>query len=130
MRIVSLLPSATEIVYALGLGGALVGVTDECDFPPEARDVPAVSHARLATSAGDGGDGQGRPGAGDSPVLAPGEVDRAVRDSLDRGEPLYRLDADRIRALQPDLILAQDLCRVCAVPSGMVEEALDRIGCR
>lgn len=110
VRIVSLLPSATEIVFALGLGGALVGVTDECDHPPEARSKPAVSRAALS-----GG-------------LSAAEVDREVRERMARGEPLYSLDTELIRELRPDLILAQDLCRVCAVPSGHVEAALETLG--
>jgi iron complex transport system substrate-binding protein len=112
VRILSLLPSATEIVYALGLGDLLVGVTDECDHPPEARRHPIVSRAKLAPSG----------------PLPPADVDRLVGERVARGEPLYGLDTDLIRELRPDLILAQDLCRVCAVPSGHVEEALERIG--
>lgn len=106
-----MLPSATEIVFALGLGDDLVGVTDECDAPAEARRLPVVSRSSL-------------PSGG-----AAADVDRAVAERVADGEPLYRLDTDLIRSLRPDLILAQDLCRVCAVPSGMVTEALDRIGC-
>ena len=113
MKIVSLLPSATEIVFALGLGDRLEGVTYECDHPPEARSKPVVSDTALPRD---------RP-------LPPGEVDRLVRDLLGRGEPIYRLDRERIRRIQPDLILTQDLCRVCAVPSGQVEEALAGLGC-
>jgi iron complex transport system substrate-binding protein len=112
MRIVSLLPSATEIVYALGLGDDLVGVTDECDFPPEAVTKPVVSRSALP---------QGRP-------LSPGEIDAAVRAQLDGGRPLYVLDADLLRREHPDVILTQDLCRVCAVPAGEVERALAGLG--
>lgn len=112
MKIVSLLPSATEIVYALGLGGDLVGVTDECDFPADAVTKPVVSRSALP---------QGRSFSGAA-------TDRAVRDRLATGEPLYRLDTDLIRREQPDVILTQDLCRVCAVPSGQVREALERLG--
>ncbi len=112
MKIVSLLPSATEIVYALGLGDALVGVTDECDFPPEAVTKPVVSRSALP---------QGRP-------MASGEIDRTVRERLETGAPLYVLDTELIRREQPDVILTQDLCRVCAVPSGEVEAALARLG--
>jgi iron complex transport system substrate-binding protein len=114
VKIVSLLPSATEIVYALGLGGDLEGVTYECDFPPEARSKPVISDTALP---------QDRP-------LTPGEIDGLVRDFMDRQEPIYVLDKARIQRIQPDLILAQDLCRVCAVPSGQVEEALNELGCR
>jgi iron complex transport system substrate-binding protein len=110
VRIVSLLPSATEIVYALGLGDQLVGVTHECDFPPEARRVRVVSHTALP------------------PAATPAEVDRLVSASVGGGEPIYRLDRDAIRELRPDLVLSQDLCAVCAVPSGHVNEALDVLG--
>jgi iron complex transport system substrate-binding protein len=114
VKIVSLLPSATEIVYALGLGESLEGVTYECDFPPEARSKPVISDTALPRD---------RP-------LTPGEIDRMVRDFMSRQEPIYILDKKRIQRTQPDLILAQDLCRVCAVPSGQIEEALEELGCR
>lgn len=113
MRILSLLPSATEIVYCLGLGDALAGVTGECDHPPEARGKPVVSNSALPLA----------------PGLPPAEIDRLVRERVAAGEPLYLLDTEVIRRLSPDLILTQDLCRVCAVPSGQVQEALDRLGC-
>jgi iron complex transport system substrate-binding protein len=112
MKVVSLLPSATEIVFALGLGDALVGVTDECDFPPEAVTKPVVSRSALP---------QGRP-------LSAREIDHAVRGTLGASQPLYVLDTDLLRREQPDVVLTQDLCRVCAVPSGQVQQALDRIG--
>jgi iron complex transport system substrate-binding protein len=112
MKIVSLLPSATEIVFALGLGDALVGVTDECDYPPEAVAKPVVSRSALP---------QGRP------LPAP-EIDEAVRGKLDEGQPLYVLDTDLLRRELPDVVLTQDLCRVCAVPSGQVQRALDMLG--
>jgi iron complex transport system substrate-binding protein len=112
MKIVSLLPSATEIVYALGLGDALVGVTDECDYPPDAVTKPVVSRSALP---------QGRP-------LSSHEIDREVRDRMEARQPLYVLDVDLIRREQPDVILTQDLCRVCAVPSGQVKEALAKLG--
>jgi iron complex transport system substrate-binding protein len=112
MKIVSLLPSATEIVYALGLGDDLIGVTDECDFPPDAVTKPVVSRSALP---------QGRP-------LASREIDAVVRDRMDARQPLYVLDTDLIRREQPDVILTQDLCRVCAVPAGHVDEALARLG--
>ncbi|MFB3739179.1 MAG: cobalamin-binding protein [Candidatus Velamenicoccus archaeovorus] len=112
MRIVSLLPSATEIVYALGLGDQLEAVTDECDHPPEAQGKPVVSRSALP---------QGRP-------LSSREIDQAVRDRMDAKEPLYHLDTALIERIHPDVILTQDLCRVCAVPSGQVHAALERIG--
>ena len=113
MKIVSLLPSATEIVYALDLGEDLRGVSFECDFPPAARSVPVVSGTALPT------DGS----------LSAGEIDAAVSAKVAAGESIYTLDDAQIRAIDPDLILAQDLCQVCAVPSGAVEQALDVIGC-
>jgi iron complex transport system substrate-binding protein len=112
MKIVSLLPSATEIVYALGLGDDLVGVTDECDYPPEAVTKPIVSRSALP---------QGRP-------MSSAEIDATVRAQLDGGKPLYVLDTDLLRREQPDVIVTQDLCRVCAVPSGEVDRALDTLG--
>src|SRR4026209_2462188 len=112
MKVVSLLPSATEIVFALGLGDSLVGVTDECDFPPEAVTKPVVSRSALP---------QGRP-------LSAREIDQAARGKLDAKQPLYVLAHDLLRREQPDVVLTQDLCRVCAVPSGQVQAALDKIG--
>jgi iron complex transport system substrate-binding protein len=114
MKIVSLLPSATEIVFALGLGDALEGVTFECDYPPQARTKTVVSGTALPT---------------DRPLTAR-EIDDEVTAKVHAGEPIYTLDAQRIRAIQPNLILAQDLCEVCAVPSGAVRDALDVLGCR
>src|ERR1700693_4404150 len=110
MRIVSLLPSATEIVYALGLEQDLVGVTHECDWPAAARLKPIVSVSALPAAS------------------TPAEVDRLVSASLGDGEPIYRLDELALRDLQPDLVLSQDLCAVCAVPSGRVNEALEFLG--
>ena len=112
MRIVSLLPSATEIAFDLGLGESVVGVTHECDYPPEAATKTVVSQSTLPTAGAD-----------------PAEVDRLVAGSIGEGEPIYRLDVARFSTLQPDVILTQDLCRVCAVPTGHVEEALDTLGC-
>lgn len=113
MKIVSLLPSATEIVFALGLGEDLAGRSFECDYPTAAHSVTVVSGTALMTG-------------GSSPTS---EIDAEVTARLSAGESIYALDDARIRAIDPDLILAQDLCRVCAVPSGAVEEALDVIGC-
>lgn len=111
MRIVSLLPSATEIVYALGLEDLLVGVTLECDHPPAARSKPSVSSPVVGVAGAE-------------------DIDRAVRERVAAGLPLYDLDTDLVRSLAPDLVLAQDLCHVCAVPSGDVTAALDRLGVR
>ena len=112
MKIASLLPSATEIVYALGLGDDLIGVTDECDFPPDAVTKPVVSRSGLPRAARSRRARSTRP----------------VRDRLDAHQPLYVLDSDLIRREQPDVILTQDLCRVCAVPAGHVDEALAELG--
>ncbi len=96
MRICSFLPAATEIVFALGLGDSLMGVTFECNYPPEAKTKPAVIHSRLP---------QGLPA---------GEIDRCVSEFVSRGESIYRVDADQLHEIRPDLIIAQDLCHVCA----------------
>jgi iron complex transport system substrate-binding protein len=113
VRLVSLLPSATEIVYALGLGDDLAGVTFECDEPPNARAEKTIVVGGLDTSG-----------------MSPGDIDRYVRTRLAAGEDLYTLHARALAELAPDLILTQDLCRVCAVPSGHVSDALDYLGCR
>ena len=109
----SLLPSATEIVYALGLGADLVAVTFECDEPAGVRREKEVV-----------------VGGRDTSGMTPGEIDGYVRDQLARGEDLYTLRAGALARLRPDLILTQDLCRVCALPSGHVAAALDHLGCR
>jgi iron complex transport system substrate-binding protein len=114
VKIVSLLPSATEIVFALGLGDQLKGVSFECDYPAAARQVPIVSGTVLSTE-------ETRDAA---------QVDAEVSALIAAGESIYTLDDARIRSISPDVILAQDLCRVCAVPSGAVEEALGVIGCQ
>jgi iron complex transport system substrate-binding protein len=111
MRIVSLLPSATEIVCALGLGDELVGVTHECDWPEEARTKPVVSFSTLPEGA------------------EPAEIDRLVSQSVSDGQPIYGLDTDAVRTLRPDVVLTQDLCAVCAVPAGEVQSALGVLGC-
>ena len=113
MKIVSLLPSGTEIVFALGLGAALEAVTFECDHPPEARTKPVVSGTALPQD----------------PAASPRSIDDAVRTRVAAGQAIYTLDVERIRAIQPDLIITQDLCQVCAVPAGAVHEALDLLGC-
>lgn len=114
MKVVSLLPSATEIVYALGADDVLCGVSCDCDFPEEAGRKPVVSSTALPIDR----------------ATDPSTIDQLVRDQLDESQSIYSLNTSLIRELRPDLILAQDLCRVCAVPSGDVEEALDVIGCR
>jgi iron complex transport system substrate-binding protein len=98
MRIVSLLPSATEMVADLGLAGDLVGRSHECNWPEEVRDVPVVSASRV-----------------DSAVLDGREIDAAVREAVEQGEALYAVDGELLAGLRPDVIITQDLCRVCAV---------------
>ena len=101
MRICSLLPSATEIIANLGLIDSLVGVSEECRWPPEIVGKPVVTAARQDLSG-----------------LSSTEIDQAVRSSLHDGQSLYAVDAELIRELRPDLIVTQDLCAVCAVSSG------------
>jgi len=96
LRIVSLLPSATEILFALGLDQQIFGVSHECDFPPAARSKTVVIHSRIPKDA------------------APAEIDRLVREFGARGESVYSVDAEVLRGLSPDLIVTQDLCHVCA----------------
>lgn len=107
-----MLPSATEIVYALGLGDQLVGVTFECDEPASARRDKTVV-----------------VGGRDTSGMSPAAIDAYVRAQLAAGEDLYTLQAGALAALAPDLILTQDLCRVCALPAGHVADALDYLGC-
>ena len=97
MRIVSLVPSLTEMLFALGLGDQVVGVTHECDWPDEAARLPHLT----GTSIPEG--------------LAPGEVDLAVKETVGRGDPLYWLDREALAEARPDLIVAQEVCAVCAV---------------
>ena len=111
MRIASLIPSATEIVYALGAQDQLVAVTSECDEPASARTDHRVVVHGVDTSA-----------------MPSREIDDLARSAAAAGETLSALDAEALVALAPDLVLTQDLCRVCALPSGHVEEALERIG--
>lgn len=111
MRIVSLLPSATEICFALGAGSEVVGVTFECDYPAAARTRRIVSTTALPEG------------------LTPGEIDAVVRARVAAGEDLYKLDAGALRDLNPDLVITQDLCAVCALDVADVESALDYLGC-
>jgi iron complex transport system substrate-binding protein len=108
MRIASLLPSATEIVCALGLEESLVAVTHECDYPPSVRNKPVVTRSVLS-------------GNGSS-----AEIDRHIRELVHRGSSIYGLDAERLDRLHPDLILTQELCEVCAVSYPLVEQAARR----
>jgi len=111
VRIVSLLPSTTEILFAIGAGHDVVGVTFECDFPPEAR-----SRAVVSTSAMPSG-------------LTPTEIDAYVAGAMARGEDLYHLSADALAGLDADLVVTQDLCAVCAVDVSVVDDALAHLGC-
>ena len=106
MRIASLLPSATELVAALGLADRLVGRTHECDWPPEVAGVPALTADRVDRSA-----------------MTSAEIDGAVADAMAAGGGLYRLDHAALAAARPDLIITQALCGVCAVERDEVEEA-------
>lgn len=108
--IVSLLPSATEIVCALGLQDRLVGVTHECDHPPGVAGKPALTASRIAHQ-----------------TMSSVEIDHAVRSQLDGHGSIYDLDETRLRELAPDLILTQELCEVCAVSYRIVEQAARRL---
>jgi iron complex transport system substrate-binding protein len=111
MRIASLLPAATEIVGALGRADDLVAVTFECDHPVGIRDrVPVVVRSALAED------------------MTPAEIDACVRERAATGLPMYELDREALRAAAPDVVVTQDLCRVCALPGGTVAEALTELG--
>lgn len=108
MRIVSLVPHATELLFALGLGDQVVAVTHECDYPTEAQDLPKVTRDKLPFA------------TAETPASAR-EIDEAVRAATQGGDPIYELDEDALRALEPDLIVTQGLCPVCAVDVEDVE---------
>jgi iron complex transport system substrate-binding protein len=112
VRIVSLLPSTTEILFAVGAGPDVVGVTFECDFPAAARTRRIVSTTTLP------------------PGLTAAQIDAEVRVRLAAGDDLYHLDRDALRDLRPDLVVTQDLCAVCAVDVGSVDQALTYLGCQ
>jgi iron complex transport system substrate-binding protein len=97
MRIVSLVPSATETLFALGLGAEVTAVTHECDYPADAQNLPKVTRDVIG------------------PGLPPAEIDRAVRELTEQGRSIYELDEQGLRRLRPDLIVTQALCSVCAV---------------
>ena len=111
MRIVSLLPSATEILFELGLGDDVVGVTFECDFPDEARSKRIVSTSALPED------------------LTPAEIDAVVKERMAAGEDLYRLDRGAFADIDPELVVTQDLCAVCAVDVSEVDDALEYLAC-
>lgn len=111
MRIVSLLPSTTEILFVLGAGDQVVGVTFECDHPAEARTRTIVSTSAMPEG------------------LSPTEIDAFVAAAMRRGEDLYHLDAGALSGLDADLVVTQDLCAVCAVDVSVVDDALAHLGC-
>jgi iron complex transport system substrate-binding protein len=108
MRICSLLPSATEIAYAIGLGDSVFGVSHECDFPADAATKPSLLRTRI------------------DPHAPPAEIDRQVSEIIARGESIYAVDAELLGLLAPDLILTQDLCHVCAASPDDLATALTR----
>ena len=103
MRICSLLPSATEIIYALGLGDQLVGVSHTCDYPAEARTMPVVSRSVRSVS-----------------HLVSQEIDAIIRQAREYNNPVHWIDGDLLRELRPDLIITQEICEVCAIDQGSV----------
>lgn len=109
MRICSFLPSGTEILFALGLGDSVMGVTFECDYPAAAQTKPVVVYSKLP------------------PHLPEREIDRLVKASSQAGESLYRLDAKKLEEIQPDLIVTQDLCHVCAASPNDLGAVLGRL---
>src|SRR6056297_1891166 len=106
MRIVSLLPAATEWLCTFGAADLIVGRSHACEFPPEVQDRPVVTHPTF----GDGGDSA--------------SIDRAMRDTLGQGLSLYDVDLDALRELAPDLVVTQAQCEVCAVSLDGLEKAL------
>jgi iron complex transport system substrate-binding protein len=111
VRIVSLLPSTTEILFALGAGDSVVGVTFECDYPSQARDRRIVSTSAMPEG------------------LTPAEIDAFVVGAMARGDDLYHLDEGALADLEADLVVTQDLCAVCAVDVSVVDDALAHLGC-
>ncbi len=109
MRIVSLVPSATELLFALGVGDEVTAVTHECDHPPEALALPRITRDVIG------------------PGLPPDEIDRAVRELTEQGRAIYELDEHALRSLAPDLIVTQALCAVCAVSYDDVRAVAERI---
>lgn len=107
-----MLPSTTEILYAIGAGDEVVGVTFECDYPAQARKAMIVSTSAMPAG------------------LTPSQIDAFVVAALHRGDDLYHLDADALAGLDADLVITQDLCAVCAVDVSVVDDALAHLGCR
>src|SRR5580704_14162438 len=112
MRIVSLLPSATEMLFAMGAGDEVVGVTFECDYPAEARERPQVVFSRMPEG------------------LGPAEIDALVKATGAEGKSLYFADFDLLESLNPELIVLQDLCHVCAIDSPTLARDLSRLPSR
>ena len=112
MRIASLVPSATEMLYALGLGDSVVAVTHECDYPPETRSLPHLTRTVLG------------------PGLSPADIDRTVKARVAEGQALYELDEELLETLAPDLIVTQAVCAVCAVSFDDVLEVAARLSSR
>lgn len=110
MRICTFLPSATEIVYMLGLGDSLYGVSHECDFPSDALDKPKVVRSRF-----------------DPDTLSSSEIDKLVTEMMMRGENIYEVDEDTLTEAHPDLVITQQLCEVCAVSFEDVQQAVERL---
>jgi iron complex transport system substrate-binding protein len=109
MKICSLLPSATEILFALGLGDQVTGVSHECDFPSEAKNRPVLIKSRISQNE------------------SAASIDRQVREFLERGESLYSVDVDLLREIEPDIIVTQDLCHVCAATPDDLGAALSQL---
>jgi iron complex transport system substrate-binding protein len=109
MRIASLVPSATELLFALGLGDSVVGVTHECDYPDEAADRPHLTHSVIPEG------------------LSAAEIDREVMERTSAGGAIYELDEEELRELEPDLIVTQAVCEVCAVSFDDVTAAAARM---
>ena len=111
MRICSLVPAATEVLFALGLGDRVVGVTHECDWPPEASERPVVTASLIQT--------------GD---LSSGEIDRVVAETARDGRPLYAIEEEPWAEIEADVVVMQELCDVCAVSTDQVERRRQRAG--
>ena len=109
MRIVSLVPSATELLFALGVGDEVTAVTHECDYPPEALELPKITRDLIG------------------PGLPPDEIDRAVRELTEQGRSIYELDEHMLQSLAPELIVTQALCAVCAVSFDDVRAIAERM---
>jgi iron complex transport system substrate-binding protein len=112
MQICSFLPSATEILYALGVGESVSGVTFECDYPPEARQKPIIVDTLIHGS------------------LTPQEIDQAVRSQVAAGGSLYFVDLPKLKAIEPDVVVTQDLCHVCAISESDLAKAISELPSR